>query len=207
MTEEKDSGRGGKRVWRCRSHRNFSKTIRHVSFLEKSQLKLDDFIMLTYLLSGNSTVKMAEEFLDLSKKTIIVWFKLYRDICSKWMATNPPVIGGVDHVVQVGEAVISRAKYHRGRRVRERWVFGGYDTTTKVGFLHEVADRSAVSPLIQRYVLPGSEIHTDRWASYRRIVHIPVQPPYRHLTVSHSTNFVDPITHACTNNDTFLELS
>ncbi len=94
------------------------------------------------------------------------------------------------HVAQVDEAVISRAKYHRGGRVRKRWVFGGYDTLIKVGFLHEVADRSADSlvPLIQRYVLPGSEIYTDRWVSYRRIVHIPVQPPYRHLTVNHSKN-------------------
>ncbi len=33
MTEEKDSGRGDKRVWLYRSHRNFSKTIRHGSFL------------------------------------------------------------------------------------------------------------------------------------------------------------------------------
>ncbi len=97
--EEKDSGRGDKREWRCWSHRNFSKTI----------------------WSGNSTVKMAGEFLDLSKKTIIVWFKLYRHICSKWMAANQPIIGGVGHVVQVDEEVISRAKYHRGRRARERW--------------------------------------------------------------------------------------
>ncbi len=99
---------------------NFSKTIRHGSFLEKSHLKLDDFIMLTYLWSGNSTVKVAGEFLDQSKKTIIVWFKLYWDICPKWMVANQPVIGGVGHVVQVGEAVINRAEYHRGRSVRER---------------------------------------------------------------------------------------
>ncbi len=199
--EEKDRSKGDKRAWRCRSHRNFTKTVRYGSFLENSHLQLRDFIMLTHLWSSNGTVKMAGEYLHLSKKTIIVWFKLYRDICSKWMAANQPIIGGVGHIVQVDEAVISRAKYHRGRRVRERWVFGGYDTTTKVGFLHEVADRSADSllPLIQRYALPGSEIHTDCWASYRRIAHIAVHPPYRHLTVHHSTNFVDPITHACTN--------
>ncbi len=60
------------------------------SFLEHSHLKLDEFIMLTYLWAGNSTVKMTGEFLG-------------------------------------------------------------------------------------------------------------VLPPYRHLTVNQSTNFVDPITHACTN--------
>ncbi len=132
---------------------------------------------------------------------MIVWFKLYQDICSKWMAANQPVFGAVGHAVQMNEAVISRTKYHRGKRVRERWVFGGYDTTPKVGFLHEVADWSAdtLLPLTQRDVLSGSEIYTERWASYRRIVHIPVQPPYRHLTVNYSTTFVDPITHACTN--------
>ncbi len=31
------------------------------------------------------------------------------------------------------------------------------------------------------------------WAAYRGIVNIPVQPPYRHLTVNHSTNFVDRV--------------
>ncbi len=93
--EEKESGRGGKRAWRCRSNINFSKTIRHGS----SHLKLDDFIMLTYLWAWKSAVKMVGGFLDLSKETIIVWFKLYRDICSKWMAANQPVNGGEGHVV------------------------------------------------------------------------------------------------------------
>ncbi len=103
--EEKGRGRGDQRAWRCQSHR----TVRYGSFLTNSHLKLRDFIMLTYLWSGNSTVKMAGEILHLSKKTIIVWFKLYRNICTKWMATNQPIIGGVGHIVQVDEAVISRA--------------------------------------------------------------------------------------------------
>ncbi len=59
------------------------------------KISLGDFITLTNLWSANSTVKMAGEFLDLSQKTIIVWFKLYRD-----MAANQPVIGGVGHVVR-----------------------------------------------------------------------------------------------------------
>ncbi len=79
----------------------------------------------------------------------------------------------------------------------ERWIFGGYDTTTKLGFLHEVDDRSASTllPLIKKYILPGTVIHSDSWPSYRRVRHIPVQ----HLTVNHSRNFVDPVTGACTN--------
>ncbi len=125
MQRESNRGKGSQ-------HR---KTVRYGSFLENSHLKLRDFIMLTHLWSSNGTVKMAGKYLHLSKKTIIVWFKLYRDICSKWMAANQPIIGGAGHIVQVDEAVISRAKYHRGRRVRKRWVFGGCDTTTKDGLL------------------------------------------------------------------------
>ncbi len=55
---------------------------------------------------------MAEEFLGLSKTTVIEWFSLYRDICIKWLAANPPVIGGVSHIVQVDESLISGTQYH-----------------------------------------------------------------------------------------------
>ncbi len=96
MTEAKDSSKGGKHVWWCRSHRNVTKLIRHGVVPRKIS---PDFIILTDLWAGNSTVKMAEEFLDLSKKTVIKWFNLYRDICSKWMVANSPAIAGVCHVV------------------------------------------------------------------------------------------------------------
>ncbi len=48
---------------------------------------------------------MAEEFWGLSKTTVIEWFALYRDICTKWLAAISPIIGGVGHIVQVDESV------------------------------------------------------------------------------------------------------
>ena len=49
-------------------------------------------------------------------------------------------------------------------------------------------------PLIERYVVPGSIIHSDQWVSYMggAITAIPVIPPYIHNSVSHHRNFVCP---------------
>uniref|UniRef100_A0A0L8H8M8 ISXO2-like transposase domain-containing protein n=1 Tax=Octopus bimaculoides TaxID=37653 RepID=A0A0L8H8M8_OCTBM len=60
-----------------------------------------------------------------------------------------------------------------------------------------VPDRSAATleAVIIENVLPGTIVHTDKWASYRNLQ----QLGYIHRTVNHSTNFVDPETGACTN--------
>ncbi len=93
MTEIKDNGRGDRRVWRCKSHKDAKKSIRYGSPLEKSHLKLEDFIVLTYLWAAKGTIKMTAECTGMSKKSVITWFKFYRDVCAIWMASNPPVIG------------------------------------------------------------------------------------------------------------------
>ena len=86
-----------------------------------------------------------------------------------------------------------------GHRVREQWVFEGYDTTDKVGFLIPVDRRNAETllPIIEQYIRPQTEIHSDLWRAYGGIQALP--EGYKHLTVNHSLNFVDPITYACTN--------
>jgi len=79
----------------------------------------------------------------------------------------------------------------------QKWVFSIYDTSMKLGHIELVDDRSAatVIPLIQKYVLPGSTIHSDQWPAYNRLN----QLGYNHLTVNHSQNVVDPNTGTCTN--------
>ncbi len=46
--------------------------------------------------------------------------------------------------------------------------------------------------IVKQRIRPGTEIRSDEWRSYRRLANLPVNPPYVHLTVNHSRNFVDP---------------
>ncbi len=56
-------------------------------------------------------------------------------------------------------------------------------------------DAATLLPIIQQYILPGTTIISDLWAAYNTLNNL----GYTHLTVNHSMNFVDPITHATTN--------
>ena len=142
-------------------------------------------------------------FTGLSETTVIQWFAYFRDVCSWWLNNNPNQIGGPGLVVEIDESLISRLKNNVSRVPDERkWVFGAVCRDTRRGFLQIVDnDRSAARllPLIQEHIAPCSIIHSDGWAAYNGIVNLPVQPPYQHLVVNHSENFVGPITDACTN--------
>ena len=107
-------------------------------------------------------------------------------------------------IVQVDESLIAKRKNHQGRVVAERWIFGGFDTVTRTGFLEEVPNRRAETllPVIQRNVADGSIIHSDCWAAYgvpgvNGISALPNQ--YVHQRVNHTQNFVDPVIGAHTN--------
>ncbi|KAL3119758.1 hypothetical protein niasHT_006448 [Heterodera trifolii] len=141
--------------------------------------------------------------LRLDKKTVIDWNCFYRDVCSRWLLAHPIRLGGIGNIVQIDESLVARRKYHRGRRVREQWVFGMYDVHAHVGIVQLVPDRTrnTLLPIIEQYVLPGTTIHSDQWAPYMggAIAAIPVVPPYVHQSVNHAQNFVDPLTGAHTN--------
>ena len=81
---------------------------------------------------------------------------------------------------------------------QEVWVFGMVDTSTspalpKLGYVEEVYRRDAATllPIINAHTASGSVIHSDMWAVYRRVQHLP--PVAVHNTVNHSRNFVDPV--------------
>ena len=53
-------------------------------------------------------------------------------------------------------------------------------------------------PIIREFILPGTTILSDQWAAYDSISSDPNY--YEHQTVNYSVNFVDPETHAHTQN-------
>ena len=105
------------------------------------------------------------------------------------------------------KAIITRTclilQNHRGRPPRtEQWVFGMVDTshTPAIGYMEMVPCRDAntLLPIIQQHVHPGTIIHSDEWAAYNRVQHLP--PVAHHGTVNHSITFVDPATGVHTQN-------
>ena len=90
---------------------------------------------------------------------------------------------------------MAKRKNNSGRVVKERWVFGGYDTSTKIGFIVFVPDRTkeTLLELIKNHIKPGNEIHSDCWAAYVGIQDIDVEPRFIHKKVNHKENFVDPV--------------
>ena len=189
------------KIYRCSAHKSYKVSLKKNTFLENSKLSFQDFIRICYAWSTERPVFRAVEELCLDKKTIISWYQYFRDICSQILVREEYTIGGVDHIVQIDESLIAKAKHNVGRWPKQRWVFGGYDVCEKKGFIILVEDRTAETLLyyIKKFIKPGSIIHSDKWAAYNNIKDIQVEPPYQHGSVNHSKNFKDPVTGVHTN--------
>lgn len=132
-----------------------------------------------------------------SNTTLVDWNQFFRDVCFQYFVLNPVQIGGPGVIVEIDESLFARRKYNRGRWVVQKWVFGGWDRETKLGFLVIVPDRSAQTllPIIQQYIRPGSIIFSDMWPAYNQLSEL----GFDHRVVNHSRNFVDPDSGVCTN--------
>ena len=144
------------------------------------------------------SVKMANREFNMSNSTIVDWKSFLRDICAEHFIDNPVQLGGLGMTVEINESIFTRRKYNRGRMVREQWVFGGIDTTTKKCFLVPVERRDAATLLsiVQQYILPGTTIVSDCWRAYNALPTL----GYQHLTVNHTYHFVDSVIYVHTNN-------
>ncbi|XP_067124164.1 uncharacterized protein [Centruroides vittatus] len=184
-------------VWRCSAGRICRKkiSIRKDSFFENSHLPVSKILQLAYLWSFELDKQdfLMRELQIASVNTILDWKQFCRDICHEWFLLHPVVIGGPGHTVEIDESCF----VGRCRLVGEQWVFGGYDVRTKESFMVAVDRRNASTllPVLQQFVLPGTTAVSDLWAKYK----VDENVEYRHLTVNHSVNFVDPATYATTN--------
>jgi len=197
MILTKDTSKKDKYYFRCPKCRS-TQSIRKGTFFEDSKLSIEDILSVAFCWSAKLPVKSASAMTEVCQNSVSQWYQFLREKCSETLISNPNyTFGGPGVVVQIDESLIARRKYNVGRVVEPQWVFGIYDTNTKLGHIELVEDRSAATliPLIQKYVLPGSTIHSDQWPAYNSLN----QLGYNHLTVNHSQNFVDPNTGTCTN--------
>ena len=51
-------------------------------------------------------------------------------------------------------------------------------------------DAATLLPIIQQHILPGTIVHSDQWAAYRRVGTLPNVQQYD--TVNHSVEFISP---------------
>ena len=163
-------GRQTEFCWRCSRHRGNKIPLRSGSIFENSRLPFSVCVALLHWWSHNLSIKVTVAMSGLSTKHVITWHKMFRAICHRWLVANPRLIGGRNLRVEIDESLVARRKYHRGRLVPERWVFGGYCPDTHEGFLVSVTRRTAaiLIPAIIRNIAPGSTIHSDMWRAYAR---------------------------------------
>ena len=140
-------------------------------------------------------------YTGVSERSVGEWSSILSEATANWLYNNPQAIGGPGLIVEIDEAMFGKRKYNRGALRQGVWVLGGVCRSTGHCFLIPCPGnrRSAdvLLPLIQRNVLPGSIVHTDQWAAYNQLTF--ATTGYTHLTVNHSTNFVDPLTGCHTN--------
>lgn len=182
-------------IFRCLRRRCRKKlSIRNGTFFQNSHLKLRDILCLMfnwcYKIGVTTAMSLMSEHVS-SSRTYVDYYSFFRDICSQYGNRHPVRLGGVGHIVQIDETHLGRKRKYNVGRVDQRldiWVFGAVDCVTKKIHMEIVPDRKRVTleAIIQRHVIVGSTIHSDKFASYFHLNAL----GYDHHTVNHSEEFV-----------------
>ena len=189
--------------WRCSKRGcNGAASMRQKSWFSGSRLSIEKILALTYAWAHKFTTTQAvhETTLDdetTSTETVIDWYNYCREVCAdRIMNHHAGPIGGPGTTVEIDESKFGKMKYHRGRQIEGKWVFGGLCRESKACFLVPVErrDKETLLPIIRAQILPGTRVMSDLWRSYDCLK----DEGYEHLTVNHSLNFVDPNTGAHT---------
>ena len=189
-------------IWRCRkvhkvqcssswyTVKDVKLSIRHESWLVDCKIPLELVLELIYLWSQGFTNTEIIHELKISNKTTTEWTHFFREACICAVMDTSEQIGGNGIKVEIDESKFGKRKYHRGHRVEGQWVFGGREKYNKKKiFMIPVHNhkQSTLIPLIQKWIKPGSIIHSDCWKAYNKLSTI----GYTHITVNHSKEFVN----------------
>ena len=73
------------------------------------------------------------------------WNQFFRDVAVNYFLNNTVQLGSPGCVVEINKSFFAHRKYNCGRIVEGQWIFGGYEPTTKEGFLIPVAQCDAAA--------------------------------------------------------------
>uniref|UniRef100_A0A0L8IH82 ISXO2-like transposase domain-containing protein n=1 Tax=Octopus bimaculoides TaxID=37653 RepID=A0A0L8IH82_OCTBM len=109
----------------------------------------------------------------ISSTTYADWNQFCRDVCVAHFLKHARKVGGTQVIVEIDETLM------------QKWKLPVEDRTAKT-----------LLPIINEFISPGSIIYADKWKAYQSLSQNTL---YKHLTVNHTINFVDPQTHCTTN--------
>jgi transposase-like protein len=183
--------------WYCPNCK-LRRSIRLHSFFFRSHLSLHQCICILYMWSYNYSCSVMKHELNISKQSVTDWMSFIREVCTNWCLKSDQ-IGGINEEdyspkeVEIDESVFGKRKYHHGRRVATKWVFGAIERGSRRCFMEIVPDRTAATllPLIEKWIAPGSRIISDGWQSYNSVSEI-CGGVYTHDICIHQENFVHP---------------
>jgi len=181
--------------WKCNGCKKEC-SVRYDSYFDscKKSFKLC-FLFLYHWSNDMKQIEMVKE-LNIDKNTASDWCLDMRELCQYYFLSKDSQIGGYNSdgtrkIVEIDESLFFRRKYNRGRYKGSQWVFGGIERGTKKCFLVSVANRSrdTLMAIINKRILPGSLIISDKWKAYDTIGE---DGKYLHDSVNHSLSFVSP---------------
>ncbi|GFU96196.1 mitotic-spindle organizing protein 2A [Trichonephila clavipes] len=190
--------------WLCRNRSSVKEENHYVSrsVMKGSWFQLSNMDMCTVLLVmrkwfGRCPQKYAVADLGVGSHTAVDWYNFCRKVCIHVLIRDSCKIGGVDAIVEVDESKFGKMKYGKRRPVNGKWVFGGTERNSNKCFFRVVPCRTkeCLLSVIKEWVLPGTTIISDCWASYNCLK----DEGFQHLKVNHSLTFVCPVTGAHNN--------
>lgn len=134
-----------------------------------------------------------------SSATITKFMSYFRNLVSSTLEYEDEKIGGDGVIVEIDETKLGKRKYNKGHHVEGVWVLVGVERSVeRKVFMCELENRKkeTLIPLIERFVLPGSIVHTDCFKSYEKIS---TELGLVHGTVNHKLGYKDKITGVHTN--------
>ena len=195
---------------KCRANPECKFSIKKDTFFHNSNIPMKQVLFVVWHFVQQLSIKQAKMYLEVTnQKTLIDLYMFCREVCTVWIVENWKKIGGPGTVVEIDESYFAGSpKYGKGKmrdseKVWEKlgiwpWVFGLVQRGTLLCWLEQVPDRQRVTlvPIIDRAILSGTEIHSDKWPAYHDLEKHLQSENCSHYTVNHKKHYVDPLSGA-----------